>query len=71
MKKYVVITKSRASGKKDTRLIPAKDKRQAEARCNTETDVVVSCEEFQGQKVAVNNPRPEPVYRFKGLFNRQ
>lgn len=68
MRKFVVTTKSRRSGKKDIRLIPAKDERTARERCNTETDEVVSCESYHGQKTVLD--RPEPIYRLSGLFTR-
>ena len=65
MKKWVVEIE-KENGRRETRLVPARNKCTAISNCKHENEQIISCVPYTGQNVKVSRQRDEEEYGYGG-----
>lgn len=65
MKKWVVEIE-KENGRRETRLVPARNKCTAISNCKHENEEIISCVPYTGQNVKASRQRDEEEYRYGG-----
>ena len=65
MKKWVVEIE-KENGRRETRLVPARNKCTAISNCKHENEEIISCVPYTGQNVKVSRQRDEEEYGYGG-----
>lgn len=63
MKKWIVVVEKK-SGRKEKRLVPARNKSTAQSNCERNGGKVLSCVPYAGQKVEVSGQHDDKDYKF-------
>lgn len=66
MKKWVVEIE-KENGRRETRLVPARNKCTAISNCKHENEEIISCVPYTGQNVKVSRQRDEEEYGYRNI----